>query len=318
MNKLTGAVLGMSLVSAVVGCGTDTSTLPDGPEILPNLMIPAAPEHGLQVITPIVRGLAPGSDHEICTWTDAVVGDTAVDVKSTVGFQTEPGHHIVVYYTMEKQEPGLQRECTDTDMVSFRIVTGNGKEGEPTEAPGNLVYRIPPHAQVVINHHYLNATDEVMDGQSAININFAPEGGTYVPSGSTAFLNSGLVVAQGITTQKQSCVVDRDMKLWFLIPHMHRWGKHISVDITHADTKTNMFDTVWDESFTFHPPEKKLDPAAPMMLHAGDTLETTCEWDNNTGHDLNFGFEMCVTYGQFIDENNQGSWACDDGHWTDF
>ncbi len=317
MNKLVrlGCTLG---VSFAVGCGTDSPPGQDGPELLPNLTVPPKPENGLQVITPIVHDLAPGSDHEICTWSDAIVGDTAIDVKSTIGFQTEPGHHIVVYYTMAPQPAGLQRECTDSDMVAFRIVTGNGKEGEPYEAPGNLVYRIPPHAQIVINHHYLNATDVAMDGQSAVNINFAVPGGTYTPSGSTAFLNSGLVVAQGETTQKQHCVVDRDMKLWFMVPHMHQWGKHITVDITHENTKTSMFDVNWDESYAFHPPEKRWDPARPLMLYAGDQVDTNCSWNNDTGRNLNFGFEMCVTFGQFVDDKNQGSWACDDGHWTDF
>ncbi len=316
MNKLVslGCVLG---VSVTVGCAADT-VKEEGPERLPNLVVPAPPANGLQVITPIVRGLEPGSDHEICTWTDAIVTDRPIDVKSTTGFQTEPGHHIVVYYTTERQPAGTQRECTDTDMVSFRIVTGNGKEGEPTEAPGNLVYRIPVGSQVVINHHYLNASDETMDGQAAVNINFAAEGGTYTPSGSTAFLNSGLLVAQGITTQKQHCVVDHEMKLWFLIPHMHRWGKHISVDITQGDVKTNIFDQDWNDAFTFHPPEKHFNLDAPLVLKPGDQLDTTCEWNNDTGRDLNFGFEMCVTYGQFIDDKNLGSLACDDGHWTAF
>jgi hypothetical protein len=322
MNKLVSVVgvLGLSLV----GCGTDEGAGNDGPEVLPNLLVPAPPEHGIQVITPIVRGLEPGSDHEICTWTDAVVTDGVIDVKSTTGYQTEPGHHIVVYYTTEPQPAGTQRECTDSDMLAFRIVTGNGKEGEPYAAPGNLVYRIPKGAQIVINHHYLNATDEIMDGQSAVNINFAPEGGTYIPSGATAFLNSGLEVAQGVSTQKQHCVVDREMKLWFMVPHMHRWGTHIAVDLTRSATglnpgeKTNLFDTVWDESYTFHPPEKLMDLAAPLVLHPGDEIDTTCTWNNDTGRNLNFGFEMCVTFGQFIDDKNQGSWACDNGQWGDF
>lgn len=315
MNKLVSVgVLGISLVA----CGTDEGSVGDGREILPNLTVPEKPENGLQVITSVVRDIAPGTDHEICTWTDAIVGDTAIDVKSTIGYQTEPGHHIVVYYTTEKQPAGLQRACTESDMVAFRIVTGNGKEGEPSEAPGNLVYRIPPGAQIVINHHYLNATDETLQAQSAVNINFAAEGGTYVPSGATAFLNSSLVVAQGVTTQKQRCVIDREMKLWFMVPHMHKWGKQITVELTQGDSKTNLFDTVWDDSFTFHPPEKRMDPAAPMLLKQGDVLETTCTWDNNTGRDLNFGFEMCVTFGQFVDDKGLGSWACDDGSWTTF
>ena len=317
MNKLVSmvSVLGISLA---FGCGTDTGMAGDdgtGQEILPNLTIPDVPEHGLQVITPIVRGLAPGTDHEICTWSDKVVGSTPVDVKSTVGYQTEPGHHIVVYYTTEKQPPGTQRECTDTDMVTFRFLSGNGKEGEPSEAPGNLVYRVPAGAQIVVNHHYLNATDETMDGQSVVNLYYAPDGGTYTPSGSAAFVNSNLTVGQGVTTQSTHCVLNRDMKLWFLTPHMHAWGKHITVDITHNDVKTNMFDTVWDPSFAFHPPEKRMDPSAPMMLYSGDQFDVSCQWDNETGHDLAFGFEMCVSFGQFVDDANLGGAACDDGQW---
>jgi len=316
MNKLVSVagVLGLSLA----GCGTDDDGTVDGQEVLPNLVVPEKPENGMRVITPIVRGIEPGSDNEICTWTDKIVGPGGIDVKSTTGFQTEPGHHIVVYYTTDKQPAGLQRHCLESDMVAFRIVTGNGKEGEPTEAPGNLVYKIPEGAQIVINHHYLNATDEYMDGQSAVNINFAEPGGTYIASGAAAFLNSGLVVKQGITTQVQHCTIDRELKLWFMIPHMHEWGKKITVDITQGDVKKTLFDTVWDASFSFHPPELRMDPAAPMILRPGDSLTTTCTWDNHTGRDLNFGFEMCVTFGQFVDDKGLGSWACDDGHWTTF
>lgn len=320
MSKLFSFVMGASLLAGA-GCGTDGpgDSPPGTPELLPNLMVPEAPTAGtgFQVITPIVRGLEPGSDHEICTWTDAYA-DTQLDVKSTIGFQTEPGHHIVVYYTMEKQPPGLQRECTDSDMVAFRMVTGNGKEGEVSEAPGNLVFRIPQGAQIVINHHYLNATDEMMDGQSVVNVNFAAPGGNYIASGATAFLNSALVVAQGDTTQKQHCVVARDTKLWFLTPHMHAWGKHIKVDITHDAETSTKFDVNWDPSFAFHPPELRLDPSTPMILHQGDSVDTTCEWNNDAGRDLTFGFEMCVTFGQTVDDTNQGNIACDDGHWGPF
>jgi hypothetical protein len=114
------------------------------------------------------------------------------------------------------------------------------------------------------------------------------------------------------------------MKLWFMVPHMHRWGTHINVDLTRSATganpgeKTSLFDTVWDESYTFHPPEKRMDLTAPLVLHPGDEVDTTCTWNNDTGHPLLFGFEMCVTFGQFIDDKNEGSWACDAGHWTDF
>lgn len=287
-----------------------------GPEVLPNLTVPAKPEHGLQVITPIVEDIQPGTDLEICTWTDAFIDET-VDVRSTLGYQTEPGHHTIVFYTLERQPAGQQRVCTDTDMASFRFLAGNAGNGIANEAPGDLVYRIPAGAQIVVNHHYLNASDEVMRGQSLVNITYAPPG-NYIPSGSTAFLNSGLNVAQGISSQSQHCEIDRDLKLWYFAPHMHRWGTNIKVDVTTGGQTMRMFDTDWDDSFTFHPPEMRMEPADPMILHAGDKLDVTCTWNNDTGRDLGFGFEMCVAFGQFVDDSNMGNWACDNGHWVRF
>lgn len=315
MKKLVNWVGVTGLV--LVGCGTDGGVGTDGPEVLDNLEVPPVPEHGIQVITPVVRGIQPGTDNEICTWTDAFV-DQTTDIKSTLAFQTEPGHHTIVFYTLDKQPAGTQRVCTDTDMASFRFLAGNAGNGIENVAPGNLVYRVPKGAQIVINHHYLNATDEVMDGQSLVNINFAPDGGSYIASGSTAFLNSGLDVAQGISSQDQHCVVDRQLKLWYFAPHMHRWGTNIKVDITKDGTKTRMFDTKWAPEFTFHPPEERRDPATPMILNPGDTVDVHCEWNNDTGRNLSFGFEMCVAFGQFVDDGDRGNWACDGGSWTDF
>jgi hypothetical protein len=302
-------------VAFTMGCGTDS---PSGPEVLPNLTVPDVPANGMQVITPIVHDIQPSTDHEICTWTSGLV-DKDTDVRSTLSYQTEPGHHIVVFYTMDRQPVGQQRECTDTDMASFRFLAGNGGNGVVNEAPGNLVFRIPKGAQIVVQHHYLNATDEVLDGQSLVNLNFADAGGTYTPSGSTAFLNSGLSVQPGLDHLDISCTMDRTMKLWYFFPHMHRWGQQITVDVTRTGSEPQrLFDTRWDPEFTFHPPEMRNDPATPMVLSPGDKVSIGCTWNNDTGHVLGFGFEMCVAFGQFVDDQGLGNWACDDGHWGVF
>jgi len=303
------------MFTGLFGCGgMDT---PDGPELLPNLVIPDPPDNGMQIITPIVHDLAPGSDTEMCTWTDKFVSDTT-DVKSALGFQAEPpGHHIVVFWTTQNEPPGTTRVCTDSDMASFRYVIGLGGQGELNEAPGDLVFRIPAGAQLVINHHYLNVTDETLDGQSAINVNFA-DPGPHTPSGSTAFLDTNLHVQPGDYSFDTSCTVDRTLKLWYMIPHMHEWGTNITVDIVRGENTQRMFDTIWDPSFAFHPPEIRHEPSDPFTVNPGDKVNVHCEWNNDTGRVLDFGFEMCVAYGQFVDDTEMGSWACDGGHWTDF
>jgi len=300
----------------LIGCaGSDT---PDGPEILPELEVPPVPENGLQVISPIVEDIQPGMDYEYCLWTDKIV-DSTTDVRSTLAFQTEPpGHHTILFYTTEKQPPGTQRVCTDTDMASFRFLAGNGGNGELNEAPGNLVYRIPEGAQLVVNAHYLNATDQVMRGQSLVNVNFADPGPTYIPSGSSAFLDTNIHVQPGESTFDTTCTIDRQLKMWYFAPHMHRWGTNIKVDLIQNGETNRMFDTDWDPSFTFHPPEKRMDPSAPLVFNAGDKIHVQCNWNNDTGRVLDFGFEMCVAFGQFVDDSGMGNWACDGGNWTTF
>jgi hypothetical protein len=312
MKKLSSLVL----VIAVVGCGTDPVT-PPGPETLPDLTVPALPENGLQIITPIFEGIQPATDYEVCTWTDQILTES-IDVKSTVGYQNEPpGHHVIVFYTTNKLPPNTQRVCTDSDMASFRFLAGSGGEGVKTEAPGDLVFRLPAGAQIVINHHYLNATDEVLRGQSAVNINFA-EPGNHIPSGNLAAIDTAINVPPGKSTHDIHCVMERTMKLWDIFPHMHQWGKHINLDVTQAGVKTRLFDQEWEPSFAFHPPDMALDPADPLVLNTGDALDVHCEWDNDTGHDLTFGFEMCVGFGATVDDNNTGSWDCNAGSWGQF
>lgn len=314
MNKHDFA-LGFALGISLLGCGTE----PSGPVTLPNLEVPEVPDNGIQVITPIFEGIQPGSDNEVCAWTD-VIFEKETDVKMTVSHQTEPpGHHAILFYTLEPQPAGTQRICTDTDMASFRFLTGNGGNGVPNEAPGDLVFRVPAGAQLVINSHFLNTSDEVVSGQSLMNVHFADPGKQYTPSGATAILDTSIDVQPGTSSFTTSCVFDRQLKYWYLIPHMHRWGEHIKVDITRkGGEKQNLFDTAWQEQYTFHPPESRFDPNEPFVFDAGDTVDVTCTWNNTETKSLPFGFEMCVVFGQTIDTEGRGSWACNGGHWDTF
>lgn len=321
MSKLAIVTTLSSSLALAAGC-TDSKCDIDHPcsmepELLPDFEPPPAPENGLQVITPIVRGIQPGTDNEICTWTDAIV-DRDIDVRSTLGFQTEPGHHTIVYYTMTPQPPGTQRVCTDNDMASLRYVAANAGNRILSEAPGDLVYRIPKGSQIVINHHYLNASDETRDGQSGVNINFAEPGRDYTLSGTTAILDTELAIQPGIQELSISCTMDRQLKLWYFAPHMHRWGKTIQIDVVKGGVSERIFDTTWQYEYTFHPPEKRFDPATPYVLSPGDQVNVHCTWNNDTPNVLGFGFEMCIATGQFVDETRGGNWACDRGHWGSF
>ncbi|MCU1278763.1 MAG: hypothetical protein JWM53_2309 [bacterium] len=308
------------LLSLLAACSTSSKP---SVEMLPELttILEAKPANGYQIVMPIVKALQPGADNEVCTWTDIVV-DHDVDVRAVQAFQTTGGHHVVLYTTTKVQPAGTTRTCTDDDMTTFRFSAGSGGEGQvgKNEAPSNLVYRVPAGAQVVLNHHYINATTQVRDAQSAMNIWLADPGQTYRLSGSLAMVDTGLRLPPGPSTMDIHCTMPRDFKAWYLIPHMHAYGTRITITHTSATAAPEtLFDVQqWSPSYTFHPPELRKDPDSPMMFLTGDHLNVHCEWNNTTSSDMTFGIEMCVGFSEFVDDAGAGNLACDAGNWSDF
>jgi hypothetical protein len=306
-------------LTLLAGC---SSSSPPAVEELPELktVLEAKPANGYQVVLPIVRALQPGADTEMCTWTDLIV-DHDVDVRAVQAFQTTGGHHVVLYTTTKTQPAGTTRVCSDDDMATFRFSAGSGGEGQygKNEAPADLVYRVPAGSQIVLNHHYINATTQVRDAQSAMSIWLADPGMTYRLSGSLAIVDTSLKIPPGPSTMDIHCTMPRDFKAWYLIPHMHAYGTRITItQVTPTATQT-LFDVQpWSPSYTFHPPEVRKDPDAPMVFAKGDQLNVHCEWDNTTSSNMTFGIEMCVGFSEFVDDTGAGNLACDGGNWTDF
>jgi hypothetical protein len=298
-------VVALSLL--VAGCARSPGNLVDpGP----------APANGLQILFPVVQGIQPGQSLEYCTWTDQIL-QSEVDVKHAQVLQSLGGHHVVLFYTTKYQPPGTQRLCTDDDMATFRFAVG-AAETTDVDAPGDLVFRIPAGAQLVANQHFLNATPNTLDVQSAMNLTFADPGSAMVPAGSLAFLDDSMRIAPGDQTLDIQCVMNTAQPVWQVFPHMHEWGKHASINLVHAGVATSIFDGDWEPDFAFHPPTFVRDISTPLMMMPGDQLNLHCEWNNDTGSDLTFGLEMCVAFAQTIDSDGQPNMACNKGSWGTF
>jgi hypothetical protein len=308
------AVPPLALLS-LVGCSAPGGTA--GPLIDPG----PAPENGFQIVLPVQKALEPGSSHELCTWTD-FVADRDLDVRSVEGWQSPGGHHVVLYATKIHQEANLTRECRDEDMLTFTFITGTaGGEGsshDVASAPGNLAFRIPAGAQVVLNHHYINASPKPLDAQSAMNVLLAEPGKSYVRSGWMFFSNTRLMLPPGTPTLDIHCTMPKPVSGWWLAPHLHRWGTRATVDITHENATARLFDLAWKGEYTFHPPAIEKDPAAPLVLAEGDQVDLHCEWNIPGPDTFTFGKEMCALGVQTVDAGDTPNIACDDGHWNGF
>src|SRR5215472_18109770 len=130
------------------------------------------PSNGFQLIAPSIADIEPGADYEYCTWSDVTL-DQDAELKGLQGFQTRGGHHLVLYYTSSPQPAGTQRICQSTDMESFGFGLGAAGEGatQTNVLPGDLAIRIPKGSQLVLNHHWLNASgDSIAVGRYAANV----------------------------------------------------------------------------------------------------------------------------------------------------
>src|SRR5262245_31636354 len=132
VSGLLSRTLLVGAMGLMLGCGQGPAEPPPvtGPELLPQFKPGPAPlsSDGFQVLLPPVKDLMPGQSYEMCTWTEHIL-DQDVEVKSTESWQTEVGHHVILFYTTKHQPVGTTRLCTDDDMATFRFAVGSGAEG---------------------------------------------------------------------------------------------------------------------------------------------------------------------------------------------
>ncbi|MSP62700.1 MAG: hypothetical protein EXR72_20700 [Myxococcales bacterium] len=305
---------------ALAACGTGA---PPGAVVDPRLLPGFAPTppalDGEQILLAPVRGLAPGSDSELCTWTDRVP-ERDLFIKRVKGFQTAGGHHVVIYATRVLQPPGTTRLCTDDDMVTFQLISVAAGEGiaGTEEAPEGLAFRVPAGSQIVVNQHFINATASKMDAQAALNIEYPPAGQKFTPVGYTFFTDTQFKFGPGNPSLDVSCRLDRDYRAWLLLPHMHEWGSRIRIEHDQAPAGTKvLFDLPeWQKDWAFHPPQLRKDIADLYTFKKDDTVRVHCEWQ--TDHEITFGREMCVLMAMTEDRDGTGNRVCDHGTWHSF
>jgi hypothetical protein len=280
------------------------------------------PSVGFQIVTPIVDNIAPGGSDEYCTWTNIIL-PADVWVNATEGFQTETGHHVVLFYATNPQ-PVDTHLCGTEEMAEFQFgMPGSGKAGlNKVTLPGNLAVRLPAGAQMVVNHHYLNASaTNVPQAQSALNVYYADPSTAHTPAGLTLISDTAMSIPVGVSTYTIDCTVNQPYAAWMQVPHMHSWGQHITITDTPAATGVpqRLFDLDWNPDYAFDPSiATREDPSTPFMLQTGDKIHVQCDYNNTTNEALPFGSEMCMFVTFTVDSNNTGNTFCDRGQWGQF
>jgi hypothetical protein len=310
MKMTIAFVLGI----AATACGTD-----EAQDWVKDFNPPPLQDGYQRYVTPIIRGIQPGEDVEWCQWI-ATPTEKSADLIDIAGWQSNTGHHALLYTsTLTNYAVGESHICTEEDMVSFSFLGGVGGEGVSgsfARLPDGLFFRLPEGRALVANTHWLNATDEVVDGQAVLDVKLdaaKPErmiADLFANNGDTFHIPAGTVGTHDVT-----CTVAKPVNLAMITNHLHEHGSAIYTELIHEDGDIEMLrnDPQWKVEWQFDPQYTRYSVAQPKILKAGDKLHTHCEWNNTTSGTLTFPDEMCVGAGFYFPGN--GIMTCENGTW---
>lgn len=307
MRKLVAALL------LLVGCGTDGGST--GESLIDGFDPPAPKTDEIQIISPAVFGIEPGADVNLCSYIDKRLVEE-LDILSYEGYQSGVGGHHTILYAVTLQEEANTHECNEDDMINARYLAGAGPDSPPSLLPPGVVFRMPANTQLMVNTHWINATDQPIDGQSAFNLKVTKPTAEHKLASLLTVGTTMFTLPTGPGSTSAECVVeDGPFNVFTLGGHMHEWGTHGSISLTRANQAASMmlWESEWDEEMQFNPPLNQYPTDAPLVLSAGDKLRIDCAYENDTGAALPFPREMCVGFQYAYPMTKQID--CMDGNW---
>lgn len=275
---------------------------------------PPAPGEGVQI--KMTSTLEAGLETERCMFYRVPAEGLYVNRQE---IRYTPGsHHVLVFKTPYTDVPTttIRGETIDTSAVfdcgangatgdwEVQGVAGGaqsaagppGIEGLPTDT----ALKIDGGSLLLVNAHYLNASDKALDAE--IYINFYTIAPAQVTREAGIFFMYDpfiRVPAQSASVAREACPISKDVTLVNAQSHMHARGVgYVAnlLDASGAQLQQLYTTTTWQ-----HVVSKRLDP--PVQISAGQMIDFRCSYTNNETHVVSQGRttrdEMCMFIGLY-------------------
>jgi hypothetical protein len=231
-------------------------------------------------------------------WLQWVAGptDQDYDVIELKGAQSKGGHHALMLSIGEPNMPGTTRKYTERDQLTSSSVGGIGAEGN-VAIPEGVVFRLHKGSYLAIQSHYLNTTDQDIQGETYIDIKMTPSDPNNTVAGHFASTSLKISLAPKLQTmQDVYCDIAEDVPILRMTNHMHYAGVSTFTEYTDPAGVTHMLkkDDTWNPDWSLTPNYDNYAVSEPLVLPAGSKLHTQCTWNNDTDKQLTFPEEMCV------------------------
>ncbi len=205
---------------------------------------------------------------------------------------TPLGTHHSVLTVGDGGQPDGAFPC-DAGTNDDAMIYGAGIDTNPIALPPGVAMRVRAGQQLLLNLHLYNVSDSELTGLSTVEMKRVDP--TEVEHEAEVILMGKvptLNVPPGESTQVGTCVMNGDVTLFMVNPHMHQLGTHMKV-VAERDGAEDvvMHDGVYDFE------DQQIYPIAPVEMKQGDRVKVHCSYNNTTGSNVTFGDssdkEMC-------------------------
>lgn len=289
------------LLASVLACSGDDGADPD--ELL------APPPAGQGVQFAMTHTIAAGVEGEWCRFVAAPAEELMVyrdEVRFSAG-----SHHFLLYETSYTSIPTMKDDGTPVDTSGVfdcsdgatsgwsvtRLIGGsqNGDGDSILDFPDGVAMAVRPGAVLLMNAHYLNASDAPLSPEVRINLWTRPRA-EVTTEGDILFLYNPVikVPANGDGRARWRCPVSRDITITNLQSHMHKRGVGYEARITDGAV-------IYQSDAWQHVPVERF--PGGLAVPAGASLDYYCDYRNAEARTVYQGprttDEMCMLIGSY-------------------
>ena len=290
------------------GCASDEEDPPPH-----ELLAPPPAGEGLQLALDVE--LAPGEETEVCQYV-VLPDDGPLDITRFEHAYSRGSHHLLLYQTDRSpdQVDDSSFPCAGASFESLGVVgvayAAQVPEGEQ-RYPDGVALPMAAGEVVLLQSHYLNASEEPVSPQVRLNLWLAPEPAP-VKAGTLFFYDWAILVPQNeAATAQMRCRVPEDVELLFAMSHMHRRGvgyRSWQVGGELEEPQMLFTTTAWEgvEPALFQP---------TRTISAGQRIDFECDYQGEPGRTIVEGpsaedNEMCMFIAAYYPRLDEATEQC--------
>jgi hypothetical protein len=211
-------------------------------------------------------------------------------------------HHWILYATDNAKNPaGSSGPCNGAGADTY-FVAGWAPGAENTALPGDVSLALPsgPNAGLILEVHYYNNTGMPKFDATGLRFCTAKQSARAHTAGVHFLGSEGICIppaARGFEVNS-ACTPRSDLgeiHITGVWPHMHKRARRMRLLIKRRGGASEV---LHDEVFDFN--AQLFFPKADVVIRAGDRIETTCVYDNDSNEQIAYGErtqdEMCYAF----------------------